>query len=144
MRWSPDGRLLAFVSSDGSGGAEALWTLDVASGRGTRIAGATGGTPAWSPDSRAVAFDDDGAAVVDLGSRSVRHLTPADRCPPEGMGDPCESVQDWTTEGHLVLAFQHRTAGDPSAEVLTVRVDGSDRRLLLRLAGLDTVDWGAA
>jgi TolB protein len=144
MRWSPDGRLLAFVSSESSGGAEALWTVDVASGRGTRIAASTGGVPAWSPDSRAVAFDADGVAVVELDRRSVRRLTPTDRCPPEGQGDPCESVQDWTTEGHLVLAYQHRTAGDPSAEILTVGVDGSDRRVLARLAGLGTVDWGAA
>jgi dipeptidyl aminopeptidase/acylaminoacyl peptidase len=58
-RWSPDGKRLAFISSQ-EGGPQ-IWTMDVASGEMKKITSiSTGaGDPVWSPDGRYLAFVSD-------------------------------------------------------------------------------------
>ena len=56
-RWSPDGKRLAYVSSDGEG-APQLYVEWVESGRTARITGLpdSPGSLAWSPDGKAIAY----------------------------------------------------------------------------------------
>jgi dipeptidyl aminopeptidase/acylaminoacyl peptidase len=58
-RWSPDGKMLAFISSR-EGGAQ-IWTLEVATGALKKVTGiSTGaGDPVWSPDGKMLAFVSD-------------------------------------------------------------------------------------
>ncbi|HEY0384614.1 MAG TPA: hypothetical protein VGC64_01320, partial [Pyrinomonadaceae bacterium] len=58
-RWSPDGKRLAFISSQ-DGGSQ-IWTLDIASGETKKITSISteAGDPVWSPDGRNLAFVSD-------------------------------------------------------------------------------------
>ncbi len=58
-RWSPDGKMLAFISTR-EGGAQ-IWTLEVASGALKKVTSiSTGaGDPVWSPDGKMLAFVSD-------------------------------------------------------------------------------------
>ncbi|MGW4643653.1 amidohydrolase family protein [Sphaerisporangium sp. NPDC004334] len=62
VRWSPDGREIAYLDQDG-----ALWVLDVAAGEVQKVFDATfePGRPTWSPDGRTIAL----AAVVPYSRR---------------------------------------------------------------------------
>src|ERR1044071_7260641 len=55
-RWSPDGRLLAFVSA--RDGESQIWTMDVESGEAKKISNVAMGAsdPVWSPDGKWIAF----------------------------------------------------------------------------------------
>ncbi len=58
-RWSPDGRLLAFISD--RDGASQIWTLDVESGKLAKVSSISTGAdnPLWSPDGKMLAFTSD-------------------------------------------------------------------------------------
>jgi len=55
-RWSPDGKVLAFLSD--RDGSNQIWLIDLAGGEGSKPAAVEGGvsTFAWSPDGRKIAF----------------------------------------------------------------------------------------
>ncbi len=62
VRWSPDGKEIAYLDQDG-----ALWVLDVGTGDIQKVFGATfePGRPTWSPDGKTIAL----AAVVPYSRR---------------------------------------------------------------------------
>jgi Tol biopolymer transport system component len=132
-KWSPDGKLVAFVDPpQGEEGPSKLEAGDVlvaaADGSGNRVVG-TGTTPAWSPNGR-LAFmkytfgrDRDGDVVI---TNSQLFLV-------EGDGTRLQEVQipsglqllnpDWAPDGHtLVFGSYHQYDEDPY-EVLFVDVD---------------------
>jgi Tol biopolymer transport system component len=57
-RWSPDGRLLAFLSSTGTNGKPHLFIFNTETGSQRQLSGPLSAVPnpAWSPDGRLIAF----------------------------------------------------------------------------------------
>ena len=77
--WSPDGRRIAFPRSRDAPApcrGRALWVANVDRTNAHRVAGpCTTGHPVWSPDSRRVAFFDDGAlSTVGADGSDLRRL----------------------------------------------------------------------
>jgi Tol biopolymer transport system component len=114
---SPDGSLLAFVSTRGAGTAD-IWILDLRSRKLRNLTRGAGGNfrPKWSPDGRWIAFSSDRNTAV--RRRSVRdfeqvqeaqiYLIQPDgaglrRLTPEGMfaGSPT-----WSADGQRVLFYE--------------------------------------
>ncbi len=64
--WSPDGKRIAFSASVEA--VTALWVLDLASGKATRVTegGHADFQPSWSPDGKTIAFASDRGAGTDL------------------------------------------------------------------------------
>lgn len=58
-RWSPDGKRLAFITSQDDGSQ--IWTMDVQSGEMKKLTGISteAGDPVWSPDGKMLAFVSD-------------------------------------------------------------------------------------
>ena len=64
LAWSPDGRRLAWSSSEGR--KAGIWVLDVGSEQQPRrLSGARGLFLAWSPDARRLAVIDAGSGIED-------------------------------------------------------------------------------
>ena len=91
VAWSPNGKTIAFTS-------DALWLVN-ADGTNLRRVGESGIQPAWSPDSRKIAYLTSNGyepviAVLTLASRSVRELAVGQnfRWSPEGSRLAYEKV----------------------------------------------------
>jgi Tol biopolymer transport system component len=84
-RWSPDSTWVAFFSN--RSGPLAVWRIRAADGSGLQQVTATGGIPAWSPDSAQLATTEvlefaRGACVVDA-NRPWKEQKPARLAPPD-------------------------------------------------------------
>ncbi len=83
--WSPDGKLLAYVSFEGK--ASAIYVQELASGERSRVSARAGinGAPAWSPDGRklALTLSRGGNLDVYMLELATQTLDPADL----GRGD---------------------------------------------------------
>jgi Tol biopolymer transport system component len=101
--WSPDGRVLLYVSLTGSDASHAdLASTNVATGR-TRLLTRTPGLdadPAWSPDGRTIAWTSDRSGLVAIwsmdrdGTRSRRLST-----------GPSDSQPAWSSDGRRIAFF---------------------------------------
>jgi Tol biopolymer transport system component len=123
--WSPDGSKIVFGTQVGS--KPRLYVLNPDGSGLEKLA--DGGNPSWSPDGRRIAFDGgDGVYTVNVDG-SNRMLLVSEKGG-EGPGFP-----SWSPDGTRI-AFV-RTPGRPggfSAEVWTMRADGSDQKRLYRSA----------
>lgn len=125
--WSPRGDLIAIDC--GPGGELDLCLFHVRSGRVERLTATADmqeAVPVFSADGRRISFsrERDGAwylAVLDLDSREVTELAELDM--------PYASSSSWAPAGDR-LAFDALN-GDGDHDIFTVRLDGSDRRLLI-------------
>jgi Tol biopolymer transport system component len=133
LRWSPDGRRIAYTGRDGEGtlhvyvmnadgtGAHQLTHLPSDAGQAQ--------VPAWSPDGRRLAFQTTSHAVhrghlwiVDVASGAARQVTHHDEL-------YVDEVPTWFADGKR-LAFQSDRSG--RMEVWTIDADGSEARQLTR------------
>ena len=145
--WSPDGAHIAFLSGSPGGALyRSSMSLYVANldGRGRRLSpcgacGAIGGAggPAWSPDSKWIAFmRDEGVRphssvwVVAATGGKRRRLTHCDSC--TGLGPV------WSPNGHVIL-FTRATRRPGTSGVYTIRPDGSG--LTRILSGGSDLEW---
>jgi Tol biopolymer transport system component len=119
VRWSPDGRRLAFGTRDVSGaGDDAVWIVR-RDGHGLRRVGA-GEWPAWSPDGRLLAYG--GRGFVAGGALTVARTTGAPR--PRAVTTIDGGMPAWTPDGrHLV--YVHNTGGDAESRLRRVSLDGT-------------------
>ncbi len=123
-RWSPDGRKIAFVSD--RSGEEQIWLVDQ-DGNGTPEQLTTSFAvmlfaPAWSPDSKRLAFSDkDGKLYV---------LEIADRSLTQVADDEFGSIFDyaWSPDGNW-LAFSMDNLNDQRTLCLWSRQDGALHRI---------------
>ncbi len=148
--FSPDGRTLAFVSH--AGGA-ALWVAPIGGGSATRLTKLKGAfsRPRWSRDGRSLAvlvvedpskepgpmgptardagvvqerIDEQRIAVVDVGTKALRFVSPADLYVYE---------YDWSADGRAFAAVAAKGSGDDNwwhAELLSVDAASGATRLL--------------
>jgi TolB protein len=128
--WSPDGRLVAFVSR--RDGPFHIYVMR-ADGTGTRRltdASSDDRSPTWSPDGRRIAFSREGELfVIRSSGGAVRRIV-------HGVGgealDPA-----WSTDGKLI-AYDYRPPGYSIREIWVVGADGTRPRQVTRLREVST------
>ena len=135
LAWSRDGRL-AFIGARGSGELAHLVVVDVRARQVNILqSGLGGGTVAWSPDGRRIAYAattgrSDASAIytVDTNGRDRRRLTPSR--PPYYDESPV-----WSPDGKSLLFVRAPVGGGAERavrEVWTMRSDGSHQRPLTK------------
>jgi Tol biopolymer transport system component len=122
--WSPDGKLIAFVSRrDGHGH---IYVMNAA-GTGTRQV-TTGAKeddhPSWSPDGKRIVFAREGALFVvpSTGGR-VKRIG-------KGFGNAADPV--WSPDGKYI-AYDYRMPGFAIREIWLMNADGTGIRKLTKL-----------
>lgn len=136
--WSPDGRSIVFTrSQDAIPGLSTnrpdIFTMN-ADGSGMRRLYAASGVasgPRWSPDGRRIAFAQGCCLLSYFVDTSTRvHVMNAD-----GGGVHAVTPQggsfapDWAPDGTRLL-FLARRSGRPAQSMYTIRLDGTDERLV--------------
>jgi TolB protein len=129
--WSPDGRRIVFTEWHLLGIEQSLYTVDADGSNLTRLTKLPAWTydPAWSPDGRRIVFD---AAYPTTNRMYAMNADGSDLhviwSGPVGSGP---FVPVWSRDGsHLLFFVTPGTPGEYSAEVWTMRADGSDQQRL--------------
>jgi Tol biopolymer transport system component len=132
--WSPDGKQIAFTSSRG-GSLDGIYAIDLES---CAVRGVEpGGEPSWSPDGAEIVLErmlsEPGPTriyVVDVASSKSRLLAR------NGHPRSSDHWPDWSSAGRI--AFVRLIRGNPGSagytehQLLTVRPDGTELRILAR------------
>jgi Tol biopolymer transport system component len=122
--WSPDGKLIVFANSFGGAG-DGLFVMRPDGSGVRRITEGPDFFPAWSPDSRRIAFtrelvdevegtEDRNIWVVNADGTGLRRVT-------EGAW---HGSADWSPDGEWLVT-------DADTEVIRIRPDGSGREVLI-------------
>ena len=105
--WSPDGRMLAYVSFEGK--ASAIYVQQVSSGERRRVSARAGinGAPAWSPDGHklALTLSRDGNLdiyTLDLGSQTLTRVT---------SDESIDTEPAWALDGRSIYFTSDRSGG---------------------------------
>ena len=105
--WSPDGRMLAYVSFEGK--ASAIYVQQVSSGERRRVSARAGinGAPAWSPDGHklALTLSRDGNLdiyTLDLGSQTLTRVT---------HDESIDTEPAWALDGRSIYFTSDRSGG---------------------------------
>lgn len=111
--WSPDGKLLAYVSFEGK--ASAIYVQQLATGKRSRVSARAGinGAPAWSPDGRKLALTLSRGGNLDiytleLATQTLTRLT---------SDEAIDTEPEWSRDGATVY-FTSDRAG--SAQIYVV------------------------
>ena len=88
MSWSPDGGKIAFSRYDESNRGS-IWTISISDGKLMPITNSLGikRTPAWSPDGRSIAYEDDGIWIAPTNGNESKLIS-------KNGGNP-----HWSTDG---------------------------------------------
>jgi len=132
--WSPDGRMLAYLSDD------SIWVVDLERSTSRRLLHSPDrGTKdlAWSPDGKSLAFThgdgDFEIFVVNLDGSGLRNLTDNERVHDESPS--------WSPDGTAIVFASTR---DDTTEIYAMRADGSARTRLTESAAGDPYPvWSA-
>jgi len=118
--WSPDGKMLAYVSFEGK--ASAIWVQQLATGERRRVSARAGinGAPAWSPDGRqlAITLSRDGNLdlyTLQLSSQTLTRVT---------SDEAIDTEPAWGLDGKS-LYFTSDRAGGP--QIYRVALDEARR-----------------
>jgi serine/threonine protein kinase len=104
---SPDGRKLAFASSEGGANSDGLWIRDLGSPEWRRLPGTDlAASPFWSPDSRYIAF----SAGNQLKKIDIAGGPPQTLCT---MPARIEGSGSWNREGVIIFGSWSGGAGGP-------------------------------
>jgi hypothetical protein len=135
--WSPDGRRLAFVrAEDGKPRVWNIWTIDVATGKPTRITSHQVGQPwgaAWFPDGHRIAYSHEDRLIVRtlegkdarvFKSPIRRRLVRTPAISPDGKRIIFQVRRDGGWILDVSTGSMHRVLKDPSAEEFTWSPDG--------------------
>jgi TolB protein len=105
--WSPDGRMLAYVSFEGK--SSAIYVQQLATGERRRVSARAGinGAPAWSPDARklALTLSRDGNLdiyTLDLASQTLKRVT---------TDDGIDTEPAWSLDGRSLYFTSDRSGG---------------------------------
>ena len=130
--WSPDGTTILFVRIAGDFTSSQLWTRNVQSGVETQLtfdAAFKDQTPDWSPDGSRIAYNgDDDIWIMNADGTGQTNLT---------MSQSVEFGTAFSPDGSRI-AFTGTDGPVPAGEryVQYMKVDGSDRRVLVATPGL--------
>jgi Tol biopolymer transport system component len=120
--WSPDSQSIVFSSEVGTSKGDLFIMKADGSDRQPLVSDAANeGSPAMSPDGRRLAFESDRDGnveiyVMDLGTKAIQRLT----------HDPAEDRSPaWSPDGSRI-AFTSDRGGRASADLYTMKADGSD------------------
>lgn len=116
--WSPSGDVIAYATSDGEGGWHSeIWTMRPDGSQKTRLLGTpyrSSYNPAWSPDSRQIAFSTVGPAdsasqiyVMNSDGSDVHRITTDVRI--------SSSEPKWSPDGRQIALSQSQIESDPGA-----------------------------
>jgi hypothetical protein len=146
-QWSPDGRQLAFVRSDLSSGADAIFTVDTDGSNEHQVTPWTlngGDRTDWSPDGRWILFrvqggdgssnlyeaHPDGSAITNLtnqGANGFQYLSPS-----------------FSPDGTQIVSARTPGAGpEGAADIVIMNADGSDAHAITGTRLWESAtDWG--
>ncbi len=152
--WAPDAKSIAFtarepLSKDGDEKRKRrddprvfegdfrmthLWTIDVPSKKETRLTEGTtftvGGTPAWSPDGKKLAFSAVPTPMVRDDRRDIYLVSAEGGAPEKIAGTPAsETSPQWSPDGRTI-AYVAEPAGPPVGDGVTLAAVGNSRLIL--------------
>ena len=126
--WSPNGRMLAYLSDD------SIWVVDLERSTSRRLLDSRDRSTkdlAWSPDGKRLAFThgdgDFEVFVVNLDGSGLRNLTDNERVHDESPS--------WSPDGTAITFASTR---DDNTEIYAMRADGSAQTRLTGNAAADT------
>ena len=119
--WSPNGRQIVF--SGGVTGYGGLWTMNVTTGRKTRVlwGKASADAPAWSPDGTRIAFGSNRSGTEQIWILRLRdhHLTQITR--PFSSPHQMSYMPAWSPDGRRIAVWR-------DGHIWVIRADGSHAR----------------
>jgi Tol biopolymer transport system component len=121
--WAPDGKHIAFLGVPATEVSRYNADVWVASSEGAQermLPVTSWGAPSWSPDSRTLAFGDDGIKTIRTDGSKLTRLTPS---PPPEWND---HTPRWSPDGTRVAYAKDGPWGD-ACTLWMVRVDGTSR-----------------
>ena len=141
---SPDGRLLAFVSTRARGSTD-IHILDVASGAVRNLTDAEGGDfrPSWSPDGRMLAFSSDRGGGFPKAAGRWEHVHPASVYIVGADGSGLRRISaigqlggspKWSLDGRRVVFYELDVADTFNARWLPLQADVDSRIVSVDIA----------
>jgi Tol biopolymer transport system component len=142
---SPDGKMLAFVSTRGGGTAN-IWLMDLSSKTYTNLTKHHSGNfrPSWSPDGRWIAFTSDRDSQPGLNPGMWEHLqsTGVYVIKPDGKdlrrltrNDGVAGSPSWSADGHKVVFYETdevgaylAKSGQSRTEIVSIDVTTGERK----------------
>jgi Tol biopolymer transport system component len=126
--WSPDGIHIAYAAAETAKGRSGIWVTDLAGAAdqvSTSPAAAVDAGPAWSPDSKSLAFSQENAGggsifTISATGQNVRQLTPSDA---DFRSEPA-----WSPDGTRIMFRKGSDLSEQTfhpAQLFTVRDDGT-------------------
>ena len=125
--WAPDGKRMAFVTTEQTDGVanSEIFTLDLGVGRGTRLTRnkSRDEWPTWSPDGKAIAFSSGQSGTMDIWIMNSDGTN--QRAVAATAGDENQPI--WSPDGIWIAFVLRKAAEDPYGDLWLVAPDGGSR-----------------